>query len=39
MVKGTFWKIFSKISSHFEEESYEICQDLEDFGKFRIFFF
>jgi hypothetical protein len=26
MVKGTFWKFFSKISSLFEEESYEIVK-------------
>jgi 23S rRNA U2552 (ribose-2'-O)-methylase RlmE/FtsJ len=32
MVKGTFWNLKKKKSSHFEEESYEIVNFLGKFG-------
>jgi hypothetical protein len=33
MVNGTFWKIFKKQLSHFEEKSYEIIKIFGRFGQ------
>ncbi len=39
MVKGTFWKIFSKIFSHFEEEGYQINKIWRILVNFEFFSF